>query len=461
VINGRCNRISDCSYGEDEYMCAYDDISKSIGVLYRTDKETAMKNTQQKLRLIQFPFDSNITTPNAESTSTTTSTRTPMTSVNNTASIVYWCNRGVGIYMYNGSIACFCPPQYYGDKCQFHTDRLTVIFHLNLSQSIYTIHSDTEIVLKIVVLFLFENEIITNQLFHVRPVAELFVYTKKMTHFLYSRSFRFLQHKQQRYFNQSNIINDHPYSVRIEIYEKTDAREPAFIAVWQYPVYFDYLPVFGFAKVLRLTKPTLEQNPCSSNPCNQNQICQQLVNTKSNYICLCKGNFTGENCSIEDHQCINGYCSFGSICKPGYRGIVMGNELPYCICPFDRFGDQCDLEHDKCLPNPCQNNGSCHSTSRPDTISCLCTEEYRGKNCELTKPEIKLNINESVNHVAAVVQYFDIDLTSLNLILVHQQVYRTLPTVLEYRPEDETVLKMILVKLWGNIVKKNNNLLLF
>jgi hypothetical protein len=450
VRDGRCNRISDCPFGEDEYMCEYQTFAKLTGVLYRKDKESTAKNTEQKLRLIQFPTDSNITVPTIDSTSTTATTLTVTISPNNTVPIAFWCNRGIGVRLFNGSFACFCSLQYYGDKCQFHTDRITILLHLNLSQSIYTINTDINIVLKMVVLLFFKNETITNHIFHVRPVSDLFINAKKIIHFPYSRSSRFLQHKAQRYFNQSNIVNDHPYSVRIEAYERKDSGEPVLIAVWQYPIYFDYLPVFRFAKVLRLTKPNMQQNPCSSNPCNQNQDCQQLINDKFNYICLCKSNFTGENCLIEDRYCTEGYCLSGSICKPNYRGLLTGNAVPYCICPFDYYGERCDIKHDRCLITPCQNNGSCFSTSIPNTVGCMCTEQYYGKNCELRKPAVKLYINKSVNHIAAVVQYFDIDLISLNLILVHQQVYRTLPALLEYRHGQKTAPEIILVKLYSS-----------
>jgi hypothetical protein len=445
--SGRCNRVADCSFGEDEYMCEYKSISKLTDALYRENKEIMVKNTQQKLRLIQFPFDSNTTAPIPDSTPTT---QTVAASLNDTSPVAYWCNRGVGVKMYNDTIVCFCPPQYYGNKCEFHTDRITVLLHLNLSQSIYTVNSDIKIVLKMLVLFLFENEIITNHVSHVRPATEMFVYKKKMIHFLYSHSFRLLQHKRQRYFNQSNIINDHPYSVRIEMYEKKNSGEPSLIAVWRYPVYFDYLPVFRLAKILRLTKPNIEPNPCSSSPCNQNQDCQPFINDRSKYICLCKSNFTGENCSIEDQQCANGYCSDGAICKPNYRGLLTGNELPYCICPFENFGERCDIRHDLCLLTPCQNNGSCYSTAKPDTIACICTEEYHGIYCELKKPEVKLYINESVYYEAAVVQYFDIDHISLNLNLAYQKVYRTLPPLLEYRHGKKIAPEIILVKLYSS-----------
>ncbi|CAF3380152.1 unnamed protein product [Rotaria socialis] len=436
VKRGRCNRILEYSFGEDEYMCEYEKESKLISVSYRKDKEFGAKNTNNKLRLLGFPADANISKLETDLNSTANSTQAATASPDiKSEPIAYWCNRGVGVHMNNGSIACFCPPQYYGDKCEFHTDRITVLLHLNLSQSIYRVDMNVKIVLKILVLLLFNNETITSNLFHVRPTAEMIIYSKTMMHFLYSHSPRFLQHKNQRYVNQN------------------DSGEPFLIAVWQYPVYFDYLPVYRLAKVLQLTKPTVIQNPCSSNPCNKNQDCQQLMNEKSKYICLCKSNFTGENCSIEDKHCINGFCTVGSLCKPNYRGVLLGNELPYCICLFDMFGEQCNIEYDKCSPNPCQNNGSCYPTAKPDISLCLCTEGYRGSNCELKKPEIQLYVNESVHHIGAVVQYFEIDFISLDLILVHQHVYRTLPTLIEYKNKRKTIPEIILVKLYSSQIE--------
>ncbi|CAF1487199.1 unnamed protein product [Adineta steineri] len=446
---GRCNRAVDCSSGEDEYMCNYKSTSKSNITSYRQNKQDSVKVRKRILRLIPFPIQANVT--RIEQNSTIETTLTKRTSWDGLSTeFAYRCNRGVGIQAYNDSIVCFCPPQYYGDKCQYHTDRITVLLHLNLSQSIYTIDSDIHIVLKMVVLFLFNDEVIMNHIFHVRPAVEIFVYTKKMVHFLYSRSSRLLQHKQQRYFNHSNIISDHPYSVRIEMYEEKYSEKLILMAVWQYPIYFDYLPVFRLAEVLRLTDMNMRQNPCFNHRCSPNQECQPLLNEKSKYICLCKNNYGGKNCSIAHRHCMTGYCAFGSLCKPNYRGLLVGNEPPYCICPSHRFGEQCAIEHDQCLSKPCQNDGSCFPTSKPNTVLCLCTEKYYGGHCEWKKFETKVYINESPYHAAAVVQYFHIDSFSLRLILTHQQVYRTLPTTVQYWQEKETAPEIILVKLYSS-----------
>ena len=450
IPNGRCNRIPDCSFGEDEYMCEYEDMSKLGSVPFRKDKESITKNIEHKLTLIHFPANSNITKLIGNSTSVTETPLPVMSSSNfTTSSVVYHCNRGIGVSMYNDSIACFCPPQYYGDKCQFHTDRIILLLHLNFSQSIYTVNTDMKMVLKILVFFLFNNETIMSHLFHARPATEVIAYSKKMVHLLYSRSFRLLQHKKHRYSNQSSTIHDHPYSVRIEIYERQDSEEPLRIAVWEYPIYFDYLPVFRFAKVLRLTKPI----SCSNHLCHRNEECYRLLNHPSQHICLCKSNFTGENCSIADQHCMNSYCSSGSLCKPNYRGLLVGNEFPYCICPFDRYGEQCSIRYDQCSTNPCQNNGSCVFSSKADGYKCLCTNEYHGHHCEVKKLKTELHINESINHAAAVIQYFDIDFVSLDLHLLYQRVYRTLPPVIDYRHVGHTAPAIIIVKLYSSQIE--------
>jgi hypothetical protein len=66
---------------------------------------------------------------------------------------------------------------------------------------------------------------------------------------------------------------------------------------------------------------------------------------------------------------------------------------------------------------------------------------------------VKLYINESIDHAAAVVQYFVINFTSLNLILFHQQVNRTLPDSLEYRHKGQTAPDIILVKLYSSDIE--------
>ncbi|CAF1429744.1 unnamed protein product [Rotaria magnacalcarata] len=448
IKNGRCNGIAECTYGEDEYLC--DPRKCSGSSLRRESKEFASITNKKKLYLTPFPNSINTSgsTDSSDHVASDVLQNEIATSDVLLSSTPYWCNRGVGVQIQNGSTVCFCSPHYYGDKCQFHNDRVTVILHLKFSQPENTGHSDSMNLLKILVLFLLQNQILDSHELHVRPTFETNVLNKKIVQLLYSRSPEFLRYRKARYLNRSAITNEHPYSVRIEAYERQVDGDLSLFGVWRYQLYFDYLPVFRLAKVLRFTKTTRDQSPCSSNPCNPNQLCQQLLNEKSQYVCLCKPNYTGENCSILDRNCSNGYCSPKALCKPNYRGLLTGHNLPYCICPFNHYGPQCEIIYDACAANPCQNDDSCFPASQPDRTICLFNDRYIVKNDKLKGSNTKLYINESVKHEGAVVQYFDIDLATFDLILLYQRVFSALPALLQYSNDQKMAPSIILVKLY-------------
>ena len=450
VKGARCNRTFECSFGEDEYMCDYASYRSGRTVLYKREKDDQRRVMQRHPRLPTFPNDTNRTTwASSESTTSPSIIEAPINASDFILLTSFICNRGVGILVTDESIVCFCPPQYYGTYCELHADRLSILLHLNLSQSIYTSQTDQTIVIKLLVLFFFEDQVLATKEFHVRPASDIFTFTKKRVHFLYSRSSHFRQHRMQRYLNRSNVIDTQPYSLRIEAYEvKNGFGSPKLIGVWQYAIAFDYLPVHLFSKVLHLTRSTQDPNPCLTNPCPPNALCQPLLNDKERYICLCPNNYTGHNCSIEDQQCAQGYCAPQSLCKPNYHQLLRGNTTPYCICPLSRLGDRCDIVHDYCQITPCLNNGSCYSTSAPDTITCICTEYYYGAYCELKKPYMHLSLIDYEQYGGVVVQYFEIDFTSLDLTLVHQQVHRRLPPSIAYLHGGVTIPEIIVAKLY-------------
>ncbi|CAF1296853.1 unnamed protein product, partial [Adineta ricciae] len=436
--NRQCDHIYDCSNGEDEYMC---DRKQFQEIIYRKQKELSLKTKKHIVHLPQFPNDTNIkkiiNTLNVKSSNLVSK---------NTIYIPYWCNRGIGMLMSNNSIVCFCPPQYHGDQCQYHTDRISVILHLNFTQSIYVTSIDRTILIKVLIIFLFENQVLNIDEFHVRPVVEMNVYKKRQMYFYYSRSPELIKHKQKRYFNRSNIINEHPYSIRIEAYQLKFNRKPKRFAVWQYSIYFDFLPVYRFVKVLHLTKP----NPCKDHSCNSNQECFQLLNQKSQYICLCKSNYSGINCSDFHPICNTSYCSSNSLCKPTYRGLINDNELPYCICPMNSFGHQCRLFH--ISQNLCRNGGTFYQGSTPDEYNCECTSEYTGPNCNQTKQSIRLyinKVNDDQDYQGFVIQYYHIDFNSFELILVNQSVYSYLPDSLLYLHNEQNAPEIILLKRYN------------
>ena len=448
VIGGRCNREIQCPFGEDEYMCDYESSLAGQRIPYREKKESLARQAKHSIQLPLLPIDANITVINSDLIPT------PKKDISNPSSsltLAYECNRGIGILALDGSTICFCPPQYYGNHCQYHSDRLLVLLHLNLSHSIYTTQNDPTTALKLLVLLMFNNQTLMTHEFHVHPALEFTTINKKVFHFLYSRSEFFYYYRRRQYFNRSHITNSHPYSILIETYQTNHQQlHLNFIGLWKYPIFFDRLPVYRFAKVLRFGKLPLEndKNSCSSNPCHGRQKCHPLINDPSKYLCLCPSNFTGENCSIEDQQCTSGYCSAEALCKPNYRRQLQGNTYPYCICPFNRYGDRCDISHDPCQSNPCLNNGLCVRSSTPYQVNCVCSNRFFGSLCQWKRTTFHLSLQNGVAYDGVVIQYFNIDLTTLDLILVHQHVYRSVPSFIQYQHDHNRVPAMAIARLY-------------
>ena len=445
----RCNRLR-CPFAEDEYMCNFRLLHKGAATPYRHDKEVVQRSKQHSIRSPLYPSTANITDL---TTNAVLIQPPPMTISSNTSSFSsYWCNRGLGILLRDDSIVCFCPPQYYGDKCEYHADRLSVLLRLNLSQSIYTSGSNSFKPLKLIVLFLFNNQTLNVNQFNLYPSADITA-QKMITHFPYSHSASSRAQRKQRFFDRSDILNRQPYSIRIELYQAaTITGELSLIAVWKYPLYFDHLPVYRLAKILQLSESADQKNPCSSHPCRRNEQCQQLMYNKYQYICLCPANFSGDDCPSKDQHCLKGHCAPGSSCHPSSRVSLRRDALPYCLCPLNRCGDRCSIEQDRCLSNPCGNDGSCIPSSQSDQVICACTEGFTGPRCQLRRPSIRLSLSSKLSHQAAVTQFLQIDFTSLALILVDQRVYPRLPQQIVYYHRDErtSIPHISLVKLYSS-----------
>ena len=415
--DGRCNRRADCLFAEDEYMCDYPSSFQSILVVHREAKEEYARTTRHTLRLPPYPTKANITELTIHSIVTAQTARD--LSRNATGAVPYWCNRGLGILLINDTIVCFCPPQYYGEQCEYHADRLLVLLHLNLSRSISSAEENRRVVHKLLVLFLFQNRTLLSDQFHLRPSSEIHTLQKVMTHFPYPRASSF---RQQR----SSLLDQHPYSIRIELYQTGVDELPALMALWKYPILFDHLPVFRLAKVLHFNESAHHSSPC-------NALCQPLLNSTSPCIDSCPTNLTGGK---------DPSCALGSLCRPN---------APRCLCPLNRFGDRCSIEHDACLSNPCLHNGSCLPDTAPDRVICLCPSDYFGSHCQWTRPSVRLSLVANVPYAGAVVQYLQIDFTSFHLVLVDQQVFRTLPQLIEYSDHEQTTLaEIILAKLYSS-----------
>ena len=408
----RCDENFDCRLGEDEYMCDFETSSSSNILPYRISKQKRARKKSTSFQLPRFPARFNVsmsTTKPSENSAKQNSTNSKVPS-----SLAYHCQRGIMMWSISSSMLCFCPPQYYGDQCQYHANRLSILLHVDLSQSIHRNEADPTRVLYFLVLVLFESRILMKHEFYLRPALERDTVKKRLIYFLYPHSNQSLEERRTRYTNRSSILQSQPYSIRIIAYENRDWTKLSRIAVWHYPIFFDYLPVYRFAKILHLLELGQDQNPCANVRCQANQQCQPLMSKPTEYICL---------------------------------DPIQLSQTP---CPVHHYGDRCILEYDPCASNPCLNGGSCQSTERLDEVFCSCRKEYYGTKCQLMKSFIRVSLQTIDPHAASVVQYFDIDSFSLDLRLVHQQVYTSLPRLIEHYRETRIATVIVLTKLYSS-----------
>ncbi|CAF0857990.1 unnamed protein product [Adineta steineri] len=448
----RCNGEFNCEYGEDEYMCGpKDDYTQKYGVDQLHYRHSRQRNTQysyQTRKIASFPLSLKylVTNTNVKQ-NTQEKFFSPESKVESfkKMQIVYNCNRGVTIQAIESNrLSCFCPPSYYGEQCEYYSDRLTVVTHLNYTNSPYLNIDDESVVLQILVLFLFEDEVIDHYNFRVRPADEINTYIKHKFFLLYSRSEKYLNHKQTRYFNRTDIINNHPYSIRFEAYKLIINQTMKLIGAWQFHNYFDYLPSVRLAKVLRFPTNYTINDPCHSNPCNQRSMCQRILNKNSttSYVCLCQSPFYGKKCALIDDKCSN-FCAPHSVCKPKYNGILTSNQQPFCLCPLNYYGSRCFLKYTACQLQPCANNGKCIQVFDPAEVRsryCKCTEKFYGEDCEHERISVRIQMKLSnltifspTGVLASVVQYFDFGLVrSDDIYLKHQQLSLDLQLKWEY-----------------------------
>jgi hypothetical protein len=440
----RCNGQLGCSNGEDEYMC--NKINRFVFSSERKNKFD-FQTSEKQIHLLRYPFHATI----IEYQSSILTNPPNSTSSKDNDSIFNQCNRGIGIRLKNDSIVCFCSPHYHGDQCQYHTDRLSLIFHINYTHSNYTLNTDPSIVNKYLVLFLQNDRVLSTDEFHLRPANEFDHSAKTRLYFHYSHSNDSIKQKRQRYFNRSHIIDYYPFSIRIEAFELKLNIKPRRFAVWEYQIYFDFLPVYRLVKILHFLDFTKKStNLCGKNPCHANEECYQLQNEPSRYKCLCRNQYSGPHCAQLNQLCVKNYCSSNALCQPEYRGLTEDNQWPYCICPLNFIGKRCLLKASVCEKNPCQNNGTCYQELRPEQFICICPEEFLGERCEKRKGSIDFYLEEKIHgfdHQASVVQYFRLDLIQLELRLMDQNVYSMFPRQVKYFHNEKTNPEIVLLRV--------------
>ncbi|CAF3338231.1 unnamed protein product [Rotaria sp. Silwood2] len=367
-----CDSIEDCPLGDDEEFCNnrlqlcdrwtmqnLSDVQEVLCHIVKTERiPFSLKNLQLYPRV-------NITMISSQPT-WSIKQYNHNENWNKTISKYFtWstrCNRGIPVYLWskskNNSYRCFCPQNYYGDRCQYQNQRVS--FTLTLATV------DMDGIYAIVIILIDDaddrQEINSyNQAIYVpaincrKPISSYLLYSTRPKN------------------------NSKNYSIRVDAFDKDSL---TYLASWHLNILFLFLPVNRLATMLTL--PSYQ--PSSLNNCTfscYNGVCMEYIN-KEQFFCKCYSGWSGIQCHLRAY-CSD--CSSDSICV----GSIANRSI--CVCPSGKFGSRCLLKY-SCPINYCKNNGRYVVLDQrmiETSFFCLCSEQFYGPKCEL--PEGQLTIS--------------------------------------------------------------------
>ena len=447
--NARCNGTFECLHGEDEYLCVPNSY-EAQGGMYRFIKGSEKRIETYPIYWVMYPSSSMMEQMNQ---STEMKHQRTIQEEEN----AFICNRGVAVGSTNRKKVCFCPPAYYGTNCQFYSDRITVITHLNITEPMS--HSMFRIVAilhsNIDGLSISHHQFLANGTFEWKnPIKHKFT-------LLYSRLASFLIVQKNRYLDRDGILNFQPYSIHLNLF-LLNTNETVELGQWIYPIYFDFLPSFRLVKILTVPDHLYRNqtnDPCQNQTCPSNSTCLPVFNQPGQFYCSCHKGLQGDRCQNPISFCFS-YCSSESICKMSYRGIRNVIDQPFCVCPLGYYGPRCYIRHNECQSQPCLNNGTCHLTydsTKEKPYRCECSSHFYGNRCEKMKASILINLNfvDRPKAVASVVQFCDAVRYTLEILVQDQQLIRGLPLMVSYHHPDIKAPIISILKTYKDLIDWN------
>lgn len=447
--NARCDGKYQCLHGEDEHWCFTYQTFSDLAV-YRLHNQINYA-ISEKFRVILVPFFPKMNTQNTTQKQILSKS---LSSDNSRQQIhpqfFYMCNRGFPLYIRSiNDTYCACPPSYYGRACEYFADRISIITHLDLTT--FPISNSTSLI-TVVVHLSFSDIVIDHHIFHINPSLELNKTRRKYGFYLlYPRKNMFVQHKQWRFVNRTDIITNHPYSVHFDIYSLTNE-----LGSFHYPVYFDFLPVFRLATVLKFPSwaNNITLDLCSNNPCNENSTCKPILNRNSSYYCSCKSGYSGTNCQNYHSECLS-YCNPASICRPESRGYIDNHARPLCICPLGYFGPRCYIKNEACKSNQCGQNSTCYVSndrSGEKPFICICSEQFYGDQCQYERT-VEIRINMTIPTTVSNIQFYALLRSGSRLLLRHQQIMHDLPKLIRYSYGGKQIPSLGVLKIYQDFLE--------
>ncbi|CAF4139559.1 unnamed protein product, partial [Rotaria sordida] len=354
----RCNGIFDCSEGEDEWFCDLKHVYKNKQFSIDTIEQLTYDSISIQTTTIEIPKKSKVNLPKI-----------------NVMNKQYYlnCNRGIAVikrtYNNTNKVKCFCPPSYYGNHCQYETERLTLILQMDVQASLVR-YEESNRLLKLVAFLLYENTIVYYEEIVYFPLL------KQIFYLIYPRigSYKLVGHWFVRIVAYSVTM----FSVELK-------------GTWRFDVPFAFLPVKRLAVHLTLD----ETKSCDRKlSCGIHGRCRKYLNKFGKDYCECDNGWSGEFCTIK------------TICSTSFDCIHNGGKClarshsdknPICICSFGRMGIDCHGQFNSCQGIICLNDGQCIPLDqRTIQWTCLCKMNTYGRHCEYRSAQINMIFSKNL-----------------------------------------------------------------
>ncbi|CAF1349610.1 unnamed protein product [Adineta ricciae] len=277
--------------------------------------------------------------------------------------IRWYCNRGFLIlYQNNQTVKCLCPPSYFGPRCQWQNQRVSLSLQLKHFSFTYQMP-----IFQVIIMLIDDQGQIT-------PYHEQTIHEPKRD--CGTRYHMYLLYPSQP--KNSSI----DYAVRIDIFNRITLTH---WASWLLPITFPFLPVNRVARELLIPPNPQRTDVSCPLPCGKHGKCLKYVNKNASYFCQCDSGYSGFNCQFKH----NSSCSSDSFSRSS----------SICVCPLYQFGPKCYLKHTACQTstNPCRNDALCipiDDRVAQNSFTCVCKENFFGDRCENIQNRIDIEFND-------------------------------------------------------------------
>jgi len=297
------------------------------------------------------------------------------------------CHRGIDMRVSLGKednstmITCLCPPNYYGNTCQYQHQRVSFSMKIQAPSGLW----HTQFVF---VIFLIDDD-------------ERIIHSYEQKNYLSAKD---CQRKSNHYLLYSTRPKNETknYSIHIDAYEKETLN---YRSSWLIPLIWKFLPVERIVAQLIIPHRSPTDDICLDERCIHGQCTKYVTNdTINNSFCRCNPGYSGTYCTFQ-YKC---NCANNSLCV----GITVDNRS-ICICPSGKFGDRCLLENTVCQfgeNSTCLNGGQCwpieERIGSAKLFSCICSKGFSGDKCQIIDTKIVVSFAKDISLPQSMLVHF-------------------------------------------------------